>query len=121
MKNEFQTLIFDRSNPEDIVAIYPKGHAKYPEGKRETRLESLKDNLYSRTDLALVNVWDARGKLKDQVCIYAMPNGKIRWAGMRDHFSSGEQKELRGVVKRLVEVAETYPEMGIYLGRRMPA
>lgn len=114
----YESIVIDRSDPNQIVCIIPKNNPHYPEfpnGKSLTRIEDIRLRKWvGRSDLGLVNKI-INNKVIDQYCVYGRKNGKIIWGDYRRYFSKKEQIELHEIVERIIKASKEYPEMLDYL------
>lgn len=118
MINSITTLIFDRSDPNQIVAVYPKGHEEYPEGRKVTRAEDLKKGsyYYGRRDLCMVNLNYADGS-HEQLVAEPDARGNMDWTNTGKYFTADERARVDAIAARIYELATTTnPEFKKLLG-----
>ena len=103
--------IFDRSDPHEVIAIYP-------DGRRATRLDELRKGGIHRCDIGLVNVLETcptcgEETIRTQYCVYATWQG-LAGRGL-EFFNEDEKRQLEQIRQKLIEVSKGYPEMSYYL------
>lgn len=92
--------IFDRSNLDEITAIFS-------DGKKQTRLEMLRTEPFiTRTDIVLMNGTNS-GK---EYCLYVTPTGYSGDEFLLDVLSEGQFNQVAGIAERMRMNALTYPE-----------
>lgn len=126
--------VIDRSNPHDIVVIYPKGHKEFPEGKSMTRIEEMRhlqakngfwygriDCLHMYLDIVETTIDDKGNKTEksQQVFNHFIDmdiNGKLCCdASLHRYIPSAIKTELGKIRMRIFEASKKYPEMLKYL------
>lgn len=112
-------LVFDRSDPDEIVSIR-KG------GQKITRLEDLRDQndselFFIRGDIGMVNAREAHCKsctCEDhnwtQFLVYATTTGELTGEGLK-YMSQANINQCREIATRLVAIAKVHPEFKTYL------
>lgn len=116
--NGVQTLIFDRSNPNEIVCITPKNHPENKTGKaiQWTRKEELERRNIHRCDIAMVNISYANGT-REQLCCYPNKDGTVDWCNIQKYFTKREQEEIERIARHIYENSKLWPAFAKLLNK----
>lgn len=112
-KNRISTSVIDRSDPHRLVALGPGGNGL--PALHSSELDEIRRGMFVRSDVGLVNIYDANGDHKTQLAVYLTRDG-IEWSGCEDYYTTEEKAEIEAIRARILVAVETYPEMACYLG-----
>lgn len=113
MRDCVQVMLFDRSDPDAIVAVDPRR----PAGERRiTALQELREHPggFPRTDIVLVNIWNASGNCERQLCAYAGEDGEPYGPAI-PYLSKEHLAEAREINARQIAIAALHPEFRVYV------
>lgn len=106
------SMLFDRSDPDELVAYFPVNHPKRIGDGNVTRLDDLRTGGFMpRTDVALVNLEIV---ITRQVAAYFDEEGKPFGEAM-EHLTPEQITELEELGRKMLATAEAHPEFKVYL------
>lgn len=122
MRNAIQVIVFDRSDPNQIVCITPVDHEENQTGKpiQTTRVEEIRQSIDKhgffggRKDIALVNLWNDDAELIEQHAVYLTTEG-IDGDGVK-YIGSFHKDQLRQIREKIMDaIDEGHSEMAVYI------
>lgn len=118
--NGIFTFVTDRSDPNEVVCIIPKGNPnfpQYPDGKALTRLENLELRDYHRKDIGMITI-NYADKGEDQFFVEPDEIGEPIWGSNKKYFTKQEQQQIIDICKRIYQLSLEYPAFKKLLSKR---